>query len=114
MSEIADVASELARKMHLWYSIDAETGPSEAAPNAVRLAYLKTDKDDLPEQADLVLRWQCDYGLRDTIDQKAMLSPLNSKVDVSAACIEMPVFSGGGSYKRYWIFGSTRRPVTLV
>ena len=63
---IAKVLEQMAalENARVWYSIDSETGVPERIPPGVRLAYLQTSEDDLPEAADLVFRVR---GLRKRI-----------------------------------------------
>lgn len=55
--EIAPALSEMAklRNVRLWFSRDAETGDPADLPQGVRVAYLQTDRDELPA-GDLIFR----------------------------------------------------------
>lgn len=55
---IAAVLERMAalKNVRLWYSVDAETGTPDSIPAGVRLAYLQTNEEDQPEQADLLFR----------------------------------------------------------
>jgi Gene product 88 len=55
---IVSVLEQMAalKNVHLWYSLDSETGTPEHVPSGVRLAYLQISEEDQPEQADLLFR----------------------------------------------------------
>ena len=71
---IAPALAELAglRNVRLWFSRDAETEPPSDIPTGVRVAYLQTDRDELPI-GDLVFRIR---PLRSQSHPRLPLSPV--------------------------------------
>lgn len=60
VSRIERVLRELADldNMHLWYSLDGETGMPTNVPPRVKLAYMQTEAGEEPEAVDLIFRVQ--------------------------------------------------------
>lgn len=56
--EIAPLLAKLARlpNMRLWYSCDRDSGVPSRVPRRVRLAWMQTDLEPLPDGTDLVFR----------------------------------------------------------
>ena len=57
--------------MRLWYSCDHDTGIPARVPRRVKLAWMHTSADDIPDRADLIFRVQ---RLRKTVAKRVSLA----------------------------------------